>query len=160
MFAPANAAGNHWPVEHWEDMPPPVENDAAQAQPQDLEIVDVGYYNMGNDHPPLHEHPNLAINNYAAPVALEVPAQAQADPPPPIDIFDDPAWDAAAGPAPGFLNEWPPQGPVPNVPANEVLRQLAILYLREPNSQVSVIRMEPSHAHGVRVFITLELANF
>jgi hypothetical protein len=65
-------------------MPPPVENDAAQAQPQDLEIVDVGYYNMGNDHPPLHEHPNLAINNYAAPVALEVPAQAQADPPPPV----------------------------------------------------------------------------
>jgi hypothetical protein len=43
--------------------------------------------------------------------------------------------------------------------ANEVLRQLAILYLREPNSQVSVIRMEPDAVHGVRVFITLELAN-
>ena len=56
-------------------------------------------------------------------------------------------------------NEWPPQGPVADVPANEVLRQLAILYLREPNSRVAVLRMEPSHVHGVRVFITLDLAN-
>lgn len=57
----------------------------------------------------------------------------------------------------------PYQGPVPSGIANEVLRQLAILYLREPNSQVAVIRMEPGHAHGlahgVRVVIALDLAD-
>ena len=76
-----------------------------------------------------------------------------------IDIFDGPDLNAAAGPARAFPDEWPPQGPVLNRPANEVLRQLAILYLREPNSEVVVIRMEPSHDHGVRVVITLELAD-
>jgi hypothetical protein len=64
-----------------------------------------------------------------------------------------------AGPARAFLNERPHQGSVPNGLANEVLRQLAILYLREPNSQVAMIRMEPGHAHGVRVVITVELAD-
>ena len=48
-------------------------------------------------------------------------------------------------------------GPVSNVQVNELLRQLAILYLHEPNSQITVIRMEPGQAHGVRVHITLEL---
>ena len=57
------------------------------------------------------------------------------------------------------MGEWPHQGPVPNRLANEVLRQLAILYLREPNSRVVVIRMEPGHVRGVRVFITLDLAD-
>ncbi|KAF8487036.1 hypothetical protein DFH94DRAFT_11681 [Russula ochroleuca] len=158
MFPPANAAGNRRPVQDREDIPPPVENIAGQGQPQDLRYIDMGYYDVANDHRPLHEHRNHAINNRAG-VALDVPAQGEAVPPAPIDIFDGPARDAAAGPAPAFLNEWPPQDPVPNVPANEVLRQLAILYLREPNSQVAVLRMEPSHAHGVRVFITLELGN-
>lgn len=76
-----------------------------------------------------------------------------------IDIFDDPAGNAAAGPVRAFLDELPHQGPVPNAnrPANEVLRQLAMLYLRDPNSQV-MIRMEPGQTHGVRVVITLELA--
>jgi hypothetical protein len=64
---------------------------------------------------------------------------------------------AAAGPARGFLGELPHQGPVPNGTANEILRQLAILYLREPNSRVAVIRMEPGHARGVRVVIALDL---
>ena len=77
-----------------------------------------------------------------------------------IDIFDVPDQNAAADPARAFPDELPPRGPVPNRPANEVLRQLAILYLREPNSQVAVIRMEPSHDYGVRVVITLELADF
>jgi hypothetical protein len=76
-----------------------------------------------------------------------------------IDIFDGPARNAAAGPGAAFFNEWAPHGPVPNVPANEVLRQLAILYLREPNSQVTVLRMEPSHARGIRVFIILDLGD-
>ncbi|KAF8466562.1 hypothetical protein DFH94DRAFT_780577 [Russula ochroleuca] len=155
VFQPANAAGNR-PDEDWDDMP--IENPAAQGQPQDLRYADMGYYNMVNDHhPPLHER--HAINNNYAGVALNVPAQAQAQaaPPAPIDIFDDPALHAAAGPARGFLNEMPYQG-LPNGIVNEVLRQLAILYLRDPNSQVAVIRMEPGHAH-VRVVIALDLAD-
>jgi hypothetical protein len=83
-----------------------------------------------------------------------------------IDIFHEnyapaePAWNAAAaGPAQAFPDEWPHQGTVPNlnVQVNEVLRQLAILYSRDPNSQIAVIRMEPSQVHGVTVHITLEL---
>jgi hypothetical protein len=69
-----------------ENMPPPVENTAAQGQPQDLWYPDMGYYNMGNDHPPLHEHRGHAINNYDAGVALDIPAQAQAAPLPPVCI--------------------------------------------------------------------------
>jgi hypothetical protein len=65
-------------------MPPPaVENNAAQGQPQDLRYVDMGYFDMTNDHPPVHEHRNQIIDNYAG-VALDVPAQAQAAPPPPV----------------------------------------------------------------------------
>ena len=43
----------------------------------------MGYYNMTNDQPPLHEHRDPAIDNYAA-VALDLPAQAQANPPAPV----------------------------------------------------------------------------
>ena len=73
--------------------------------------------------------------------------------------FDDPAQNAAAGPAPAFLDDLPNQGPVPNAQVNELLRRLAILYLRDPNSQIAVIRMEPGagQVHGVRVHITLDL---
>jgi hypothetical protein len=56
-----------------------------------------------------------------------------------------------------FFDERPDQGPVPNGPNTEILRQLAILYLREPNSQVAMINMEPDHFHGVRMVITLDL---
>jgi hypothetical protein len=73
-------------------------------------------------------------------------------------VFDGPARNAAAGPARAFHDERPPQA-VHNGPANEVLRQLAIVYLREPNSQVAMIRMEPGHVHGLRVVITVELAD-
>jgi hypothetical protein len=62
----------------------PIENPAAQGQPQDLRYADMGYYNMVNDHhPPLHER--HAINNYAG-VALNVPAQAQAQAAPPAPV--------------------------------------------------------------------------
>lgn len=64
-------------------MPPPVENVAVQGQLQDLRYVDMGYINMANGHPPVHEHRGHAINNYAG-VALDVPAQAQAAPPAPV----------------------------------------------------------------------------
>lgn len=64
-------------------MPPPVENNAVQGQPQDLPYyADMGYYNMGNGHPPLYEHRDNAINNYE--VALDAPAQAQAAQPAPV----------------------------------------------------------------------------
>jgi len=109
----------------------------------------MGYYDMAND---CHED----RNNYAG-VALDFPAQAQAAPPAPIDIFEGPARHAAVGPTQAFLDGRPHQGPVPTGLTNEVLRQLAMLYLREPNSQVSVIRIEPGHARGVRVNITLDL---
>ena len=66
---------------------------------------------------------------------------------------------AVIGPAPAFPDEWPPQGPVLIVSANEILRQLAILYLREPISQVAEICVEPGDTHGVRIVITIELAN-
>ena len=62
------------------------------------------------------------------------------------------------GPAPAF-NEFPDQGPVPNGRASEVLRQLAILYLNDPNSQLAMIRMEPDHADGVMVVIALKLTD-
>jgi hypothetical protein len=60
-------------------MPPRVENTTAQGQPQGLQYVymPMGYYDMPNDPPPLHEHRDHGINNYAE-VALDVPAQAQA----------------------------------------------------------------------------------
>ena len=74
-------------------------------------------------------------------------------------MFDRPTLNAAAGPAPAVLDEWPHQGQDPNVQSNELLRQLAILYLYDPNSQVAVIRMEPGpgQARRVRVQITLDL---
>ena len=62
------------------------ENTAAQGQqPQDLQYIDTGYYNMANDRPPLHEYRDHTINNYTG-VALDrgVPAQAQAAPPVPV----------------------------------------------------------------------------
>jgi hypothetical protein len=57
-------------------MPPPVENYAAQRQPQNLQYLDMDYYDMANVHPPvlpLHEHRDQAIDDYAA-VVLDVPA--------------------------------------------------------------------------------------
>ncbi|KAF8487028.1 hypothetical protein DFH94DRAFT_702468 [Russula ochroleuca] len=158
MSSPASTVGGHWPDEDWEDMPPPVDNHVVQGQQQDLQYDVMGYYNIANDHPPPHGHRDDAINDYAA-FALDVPSHAQAAPPAPIDIFDGPARDTAAGPAQDFVDVWPPQGGVPNGSSNEILRQLAFFYLREPNSQVSLIRLEPGDAHGVRVAITLELAN-
>lgn len=71
-------------------------------------------------------------------------------------MVDNPG--ARSDQAQAFLDERPDQGPVPDGPAAEILRQLAILYLREPNSEVAMINMEPGHVHGVRIVITLDLA--
>jgi len=76
-----------------------------------------------------------------------------------IDTIIDEVQQAAAGPAPAFLDEVPHQSPVPNERASEVLRQLAILYLNDPNSQLTMIRMEPGYADGVMVFIALKLTD-
>ena len=45
-----NATGNCRPTEGREDVPPPVGNIAAQAQlePQGLQYVDMGYYNLAD----------------------------------------------------------------------------------------------------------------
>jgi hypothetical protein len=66
-------------------MPPPVENIAVQGQPQDLRYVNMGLYDMANDHPAPHEYRDHAVNNYAG-VALDVPAHAHAAPPAPVCI--------------------------------------------------------------------------
>ena len=75
-------------------------------------------------------------------------------------VVDNPAQHPAARPghAQAFLDERPDQGAVLNGPAAEILRELAILYLREPNSRVTMINMEPGHLRGVRMVIILDLA--
>ncbi|KAI0270871.1 hypothetical protein BGY98DRAFT_1129508 [Russula aff. rugulosa BPL654] len=125
----------------WEDMHPSVENPAAQDQPQHLQH---------------HDH---IVPDYAR-VAHDVTIQARVAPPAPvIDAFNDDAQQAAGGPTPAFLDGVPHQDPVPNGRASEVLRQLALLYLNDPNSQLVMIRMGPGHADEVTVDFTLKLTN-
>lgn len=76
-----------------------------------------------------------------------------------IDAFNDGIQQAEAGPAPAFLDQLLRQDPVPNGRATEVLRQLAVLYLNDPNSQFVTIRMGPGHDNEVMVNITLKLTN-
>ena len=76
-----------------------------------------------------------------------------------IDAFNDEIQQAAAGPAPVFLDEVPHQFPVPNGMASEVLRQLALLYLHDPDSRVAGFYMEPGQADEVMVIIALRLTN-
>jgi hypothetical protein len=75
-----------------------------------------------------------------------------------VDAFNDEVQQAVTGPGPG-APAFPDQIPVPNRRATEVLRQLAILYLNDPNSQLDMIRMEPGYAGGVMVVITLKLTD-
>jgi hypothetical protein len=76
---------DHRLYEDWEDMLTPVdsENAAAQGQPQDLRCGGMGHYEMTNNHPPLHEHHDDAINSCAG-LSFDVRAQAQAAPPTPV----------------------------------------------------------------------------
>ena len=76
-----------------------------------------------------------------------------------IDASNDEVQQAVTGPAPAF-GELPDRGPVPNRRAAEVLRQLANLYLNDPNSQLTMVRMGPGHANEVTVDISLKLTNF
>ena len=75
-----------------------------------------------------------------------------------IDVFNGKVQQAATDPAPAF-DEFPDQDPVPNRRASELLRQLAILYLKDPNSQLATIRMEPADADGGTEVITVKLTN-
>ena len=76
-----------------------------------------------------------------------------------IDAFNHDVQQAAAGPAPAFVDDVPHQDPVPNRRASEVLRQLALLYLNDPNSQLTMVRVGPGHANEVTVDISLKLTN-
>jgi hypothetical protein len=75
-----------------------------------------------------------------------------------INASNDDVQQGAAGPAAAFLDEVH-EDPVPNERASEVLRQLALLYLNDPNSQLTMLRTGPSHANEVTVDITLKLTN-
>ena len=76
-----------------------------------------------------------------------------------FDIFHYADQDELADLAPVFLVERPHQVPIFVGPAREILRRMADRYLNDPDSQVNMIRMEPGTAGGIRVDITLELAN-
>jgi hypothetical protein len=78
-----------------------------------------------------------------------------------INVFHYAGQQGPAGPAEAFLDEWPHRVPDFNEPlaARELLRRLANRYLNEPDSQVDVVRIEPGRAGGIRVVITLELAD-
>ena len=78
-----------------------------------------------------------------------------------IDIFDYAGQHAPGGLAPAFVNELPHQAHMPMMiePATEVLHRLASQYLNQPDSQVGMVRMEPGIGGGIRVIITLELAD-
>ena len=128
---------------------------------------------------PYRQH-DYIVPDYAR-VTQDVPIQAHVVPPAPvcadltlifnayiyltilspkvIDVFNNDAQQAAAGPAPAFLDEVPDQDPVPNGRASEVLRQLALLYLNDPNSQLVMIRMGPGNGDEVTVDFTLRLTN-
>lgn len=76
-----------------------------------------------------------------------------------IGTFNDNVQQAAASPTRAFVDEVSHHDPVPNGRVSEALRQLALLYMNDPNSQLATIRMEPGHANEVTVVITLKLTN-
>jgi hypothetical protein len=81
---PRNATGNRQPNEGGEDVPPsPVENVAAQAQPQGLQDVDMGYYDVANDYPPPYRHHDHIIADNAR-IVQDVPARAHVAPQAPV----------------------------------------------------------------------------
>ena len=79
-----NATGNYQLNEGRENMPRPVENIAAQAQLQDLRYVDMGHYDLANDHPPPEGHRDNIVGDDHAGIVQDVPAQAHVIPPPPV----------------------------------------------------------------------------
>ncbi|KAN0116616.1 hypothetical protein V8E52_005760 [Russula decolorans] len=154
-----DAAGNRRQDEAREDMPPPVESTVALGQPQASRYDDMAYYDMAYDYPPPHGHRDHDVADYAG--LAQDPTEAPVNQPAhDINTFDDAGQHAAAGPARAFVDEWPHQDLIPNGLAAEYLQRIAIHYMHQPNLQVSLIHMEPSHAGGVKVVITLEMADF
>ena len=78
-----NAIANRRPNEEGEDMLQPAENIAVQAQPQDLEYVDMGYYDIANDHPAPQGHRDPIIGDNAR-IVQDIPAQAYVAPSAPV----------------------------------------------------------------------------
>jgi len=76
-----------------------------------------------------------------------------------LDIFHYAGQDEPADLAQALLDEGLHQVPIFNEPSREILRRMANRYLNDPDSQVDMIRMEPGTAGGIRVNITLELAD-
>jgi len=139
MFPSTNNAGNRQVDEDWDDMRPSVENPAPRDQLQDLQ-----------------HHDHIIGDN--ARIVQDIPAQAHVTPPAAeIDTFNYEVPQATAGPAPAFLDGVPHDDPLPNGRASEVFRQLALLYLNDPNSQLTMVRMGPGHDNEVTVDITLKL---
>jgi hypothetical protein len=159
-------------------MRPSVENPAARGQPQDLQYVAIGYYDVANDHfchtgitiilsptmlellrmypfKPMSPHqPLCVLTDFDVYIYLTILL------PKAIDAYNDDVQQAEAGPAAAFVDEvqQDPQA-VRNERASEVLRQLALLYLNDRNSQIVMIRMGPGHGDEVTVDFTLKLTN-
>lgn len=153
-----DTAGNRRQDEAREDMYPPVENAVAWGQPQEPRY---GYYDMAYEYPPPDGPRDHGVADYAG-IAQDDPTEALVNQPAhDINPFGDAGLHAAAGPAQAFLDpdEWPYQDPIPNGPGAENLQRIAI-HLQQPNLRVSLIHMEPDHAGGVKVVITLEMADF
>jgi len=74
-----DAAGSRQPNDDRENISPPVDNRAAQGQPQDLQYVDMGYYGMANDFPPPQGHCDQIIGDNAG-IVHGVPAEDQTAP--------------------------------------------------------------------------------
>jgi len=149
--------------DHWEDVPQPVGDVAGQDRPRNPPHINATYHGMP-DHYPRPLGYAAVTRVFPGPgLAQEVPAQA----PPNVPENQDyailgyaPQPDALDSGLAAFHDQsayQPP--PAPDQPAAENLRQLAIRYLRYPNSQVKLVCIEPGAAGSCKVVITVEIAN-
>ncbi|KAI9457007.1 hypothetical protein BJY52DRAFT_1274481 [Lactarius psammicola] len=103
--------------------------------------------------PHVHMHRDVGV-------AEPVPAQAH---PFALRIHDDPlnhgAQFPAAGPPGAFPGVWPHPAPPANMPPADGLRNLAGRYLNNPNTRVSLLRIEPGPDGRFEVWIALDLAD-
>jgi len=126
---------------HWEDVPQPVGDVAGQDRPCNPPHINMAYHRMADNYP-------RPLDNAAVPHAFPGVGLAQEVPAPALlNVPEIP------GP---FAYQLPP---VLDQPAAENLRQLAIRYLRDPDSQVKLVCMEPGAAGSCKVVITVEIAN-
>jgi hypothetical protein len=102
---------------------------------------------------PMMPHLRLCVLAFTLPQIHILPLAKE------IGAFNLQALPAAAGPVPAFLDDLPHQVPVPNRRATEALRQLAIVYLHDPNSIVAGISMEPGQADELMMVIAVRLTD-